>query len=193
MDAHARRRGAAPRGNAAILNGEDPRARALDGRRSSRPLDIANFIPASLTNLAAKITSSASSAYRPRFGVGITEWRVMVLLANEPWSTPVHICAATGLDKGAVSRSLRDLALAGLVEILDDGPKIRRLPVALTEKGLDVHDGIAEAARAREAALLADFSDEERALLQSFLMRLQRRVESFDDPGQDKDKKSPPR
>ena len=154
-------------------------ARPDDDRRSARALDMNAFVPAVLTNLAQKISATASALYRPRFGVGITDWRIMALLASEPWTAPVRICEATGLDKGAVSRSLRDLVEAGLVEIRDVGANRRRLPAALTPKGLAVHDELVEAALAREAQLLREFSPDERATLLQFLGRMQAQVDSL--------------
>jgi DNA-binding MarR family transcriptional regulator len=132
------------------------------------------FVPAMLTNLAQKITTTASAAYRPQFGVGITDWRIMALLAAEPWIAPVRICEATGLDKAAVSRSLQELMKAGFAETLEDGVAQRRLPVALTPKGLAVHDEIVAYALAREERLLTGFTTEERAQLRALISRLQR-------------------
>jgi DNA-binding MarR family transcriptional regulator len=172
------RRAEAPR-RARARKSEPNEAARDSGRRSPRALDLKEFVPAALTFLAQRITATGSALYRPRFGVGITDWRVIALLAAEPWIAPVRISEATGLDKGAVSRSLRDLSEAGLIEIRDEGANRRRLPVALTRKGLAVHDEIVEAALAREAHLMADFSPEERALLQDFLARIQRRVETL--------------
>jgi len=181
MQSNVGGRTAAPRRTAKKEGGRD--RGAPEDRKSPRALDMSAFVPAALTNLASKITASASALYRPRFGVGITDWRVMALLAAEPWSAPVHIGEATGLDKGAVSRSLRDLAKAGLVETRDAGGKSRRLPIALTRKGLAVHDAIVEAALAREAFLLQGFSPDERAALRDFLSRIQRRVEEIGEEG----------
>ena len=48
-----------------------------DDRRSPRALDMNDFVPAVLTNLSQKLSASASALYRPRFGVGITDWRIM--------------------------------------------------------------------------------------------------------------------
>jgi len=148
-------------------------------RRSAHALDMDAFVPAALTNLAQRITSTASASYRPRFGVGITDWRVMAMLAAEPWLAPVKICEATGLDKAAVSRSLRDLAKAGLVEGRAGEPHQRRLPFALTPAGLQVHDQLATVARAREERLLRGFSAKERALLAEFIARMRREVEGL--------------
>jgi DNA-binding MarR family transcriptional regulator len=137
------------------------------------------FIPSALTNLAQKITSTASATYRPRFGVGITDWRIIALLGAEPWIAPVRICEATGLDKAAVSRSLRDLLKAGLVEVRGAEPNRRRLPFALTAKGLAAHDRIVVVALERQEQLLSGFSPKERALLQNFIARMRRVVETI--------------
>jgi DNA-binding MarR family transcriptional regulator len=148
-------------------------------RRSALAIDMDAFIPAALTNLAQKITATASATYRPRFGVGITDWRIIALLAAEPWIAPVRICEATGLDKAAVSRSLRDLAESGLVEARSGEKNRRRLPVALTAKGLAVHDMIVGLALARQEQLLTGFSAGERAQLMDFLARMRREAETF--------------
>ena len=149
------------------------------GRRSALAIDMDAFIPAALTNLAQKITSTASATYRPRFGVGITDWRIIALLAGEPWIAPVRICEATGLDKAAVSRSLRDLAEAGLVEVRAGEPNRRRLPVALTANGLAAHDRIVIVALERQERLLKGFSSDERAQLRAFIARMRREVETI--------------
>jgi len=149
-----------------------------DDRRSPRAIDMEAFIPAALTDLAQKITATASATYRPRFGVGITNWRVIALLASEPWIAPVQICETTGLDKAAVSRALRDLAADGLVESRG-GDGRRRVPVALTARGLAVHDRIVGVALIRQEHLLSGFSAQERAQLKDFLTRMRRQVETI--------------
>lgn len=151
-----------------------PKTRAE--RSSPYALDLDRYIPAYFTFLAGKISASASAIYRPRFGVGITDWRIMALVAAQPWISAGRICAATGLDKAAVSRSVRDLAKAGLVDVLPDGNDQRRQTIALTRKGLALHDEIVKLAVAREEELLEGFSRGERRMLLAFLMRLQARV-----------------
>ena len=148
-------------------------------RRSKRALNMETFVPAYLTFLAQKISASASALYRPEFGVGITDWRIIALLAVEPWITPTRICDATGLDKGAVSRSVHNLIEDGLVEQQAGSGTQRRLPLALTPKGLGVHDRIVTLAIARQEQLLSGFSAEERALLIDFLARMRAQVEAL--------------
>jgi DNA-binding MarR family transcriptional regulator len=140
-----------------------------DDRRSAHALDTRTFLPSALMLLAQKIAASASAAYRPRFGVGLTDWRVLAALGAEPWIAPARIVEASGLDKAAVSRSLGVLRHAGLVE---GEPGRRGGAHALTPQGLVLHDRMAAAAAERERRLLADFSAEDRVLFAEFVRRM---------------------
>lgn len=142
-------------------------------RISAHALDLDHYVPAYLTYLAGKISSSASATYRPKFGVGITDWRIMALLATEPWITAGRICDVIGLDKAAVSRSVREMKKLGIVEADED--QYRQL-IALTRKGLGLHDRIVKVSLEREGQLLENFSAAERKLLINFLSRMHAQV-----------------
>ena len=147
---------------------------ALDStRNSAHALDLDHYVPAYLTYLAGKISSSASANYRPKFGVGITDWRIMALLATEPWITAGRICDVIGLDKAAVSRSVREMKKSGIVETGDD--QYRQL-IALTRNGLILHDRMVKLSLARERQLLKGFTAEERKQLINFLSRMHAQV-----------------
>ena len=145
-------------------------------RTSARALNLDNYVPAYLTYLAGKISSSASATYRPKFGVGITDWRIMALLATEPWITAGRVCDVIGLDKAAVSRSVQrdEIKRIGHVQRTDDD-QYRQL-IALTRKGLNLHDRIVKLSLERERQLLKGFSAAERKLLINFLSRMHAQV-----------------
>jgi DNA-binding MarR family transcriptional regulator len=171
-----KRAGSVPQKKALLPKPPQPPA---PDRRSVSALDLRAFTPAAITLLAQKISAAASATYRPRFGVGLTDWRIMALLAAEPWIAPVRIAEATGLDKAAVSRSLRDLREAKLVEASDEGPSRKRSVLALTPEGLRLHDRLAETARERESRLMRGFSDEERARLQDYVERMLKAIDEL--------------
>ncbi|MFO1167868.1 MAG: MarR family transcriptional regulator [Rhodoblastus sp.] len=145
---------------------------AADARSSPNALDLENYVPAFLTWIANKLSSSASLIYRRRFGVGIVEWRIMALLAVEPWITAGKICEVIGLDKAGVSRSVRFLLDKGYVETRYRDNNNRRQFIALTRAGIELHDQIALVASTREEQLLTGFSDEERAMAVRLLTRM---------------------
>ena len=99
----------------------------------------------------------------------------MALLAVEPWIVAGRVCDVTGLDKGAVSRSLRDLAQRSLVDVETDEADQRRQLIALTRKGVPLHDRMVDIAVERERQLLAALSADEQAALIDFLKRLRSR------------------
>jgi DNA-binding MarR family transcriptional regulator len=140
-------------------------------RRSAYALNQRAFLPSAIMLLAQKIAASASAAYRPSFGVGLTDWRVLAALGAEPWIAPARIAEASGLDKAAVSRALGALRAAGWVES-DGGPALRGGALALTPAGLALHDRLVEAAAERQRRLLAGFSAEERAQFASYIARM---------------------
>lgn len=157
---------------------ESERSGEQDSSRCSpSALNLDNYIPAQINFLASKISASASAVYLPQFGIGITAWRIMAQLAHEAWVGASHICQVTGMDKGAVSRSLRELETRQLIEIRADAQHGRRQLIALTEKGVALHDTMVNIAVAREHDLLQGFSDSEVDQLLNFLRRMRQRIE----------------
>jgi len=72
-------------------------------------LDLDQYVPGLLLWLSNKVSSSASAIYHEKFGIGVTEWRVLAYFKIYPWSTASRACELMGLDKGAVSRSIGTL------------------------------------------------------------------------------------
>ncbi len=161
-------------------------ARTLrDGSRASaRALDFGSYIPAYLSYLSTKLASGASAIYRPKFGIGITDWRIIALLAAEPWIVASRICNSTGLDKAAVSRCVRTLKRMGLIDIAPDRDDQRKQLIALTGKGVALHDRIVELAVAREQALLEGLTARERKTLLRLLMHLQKQLRKANTVGE---------
>ena len=146
-----------------------PSSRIKDGRLQ---IDFDNFLPFSLTAIANRIARSASRTYLRRFGIGINEWRTMANLRAWPGITANMICHRSGLDKAAVSRSLKLLEDAGMVCSSVDSGDVRGRSMKLTEKGDELHDRVILVALERETRLLTGFTPLERAQLLSFVTRL---------------------
>lgn len=128
-------------------------------------LDLRAYVPALLTFLANKLTRSGSALYRREFGVGITEWRIMAMLAVEPWISAQRICQVIGFDKAPVSRSLAALDRLGLLEFRAEGGDARRRRIALSPAGRALHDRIIQVALERERRLLSVLTPEQRGAL----------------------------
>lgn len=133
-------------------------------------LDLDYYVPGLLLWLSNKVASSASSLYHDKFGVGVTEWRLLAYFKIYPWSTASKACELMGLDKGAVSRSLSTLVAEGLLEGRPQG--LRRIEYRVTRKGNRLHDKIYELAMAREEALLEGVTAQERQTLVKLLRHM---------------------
>lgn len=162
-----------PKRNEAI--GATPNA-PLIRKNGIQVLDLDRYIPFLVSAIGNKWSRSSSKIYREAFGVGVTEWRVMAMLAIEPGITAYRICQVIGLDKAAASRALQTLEKLGYVEISQENSALRRKLVSLTASGLEMHARIISMAHVREAALVADLSPEEIDLLAGLLRRLLRNV-----------------
>ncbi|WNJ89773.1 MarR family winged helix-turn-helix transcriptional regulator [Bosea sp. 685] len=139
-------------------------------------LDLGGYVPYFLTAISNTWSRSSSRLYIERFGVGVTEWRVISQLAIEPAIAAQRICEVIGLDKGAVSRSVATLVAARHVTERPDDRDARRQVLELTTSGYALHDALIALATTREDLLLGDFTAEEKAQLTGFLHRLHARL-----------------
>jgi len=124
-------------------------------------LDLALYVPYFFASVNNALSASASTAYRQEFGIGITEWRVLSTLAQEPGAFATDIVSLLALDKAAVSRALSGLAKLGKIEPELHPKDPRRKSWTLTDKGWRIHNEILAKALEREDRLLKGVSAKE--------------------------------
>jgi DNA-binding MarR family transcriptional regulator len=135
-------------------------------------IDLDRYVPAFVTNIANKLSNSATSAYQRNFGVNVTEWRIMTQLAIEPGIPASRICQVIGFNKGPISRTLAVMQKRGLVTIRTDPNDGRTHSISLTAKGRGIHDKVIVVALEREKRLLSCLKADEREMLIELLRRL---------------------
>jgi DNA-binding MarR family transcriptional regulator len=108
------------------------RKAAATGTDGAEVLDLERYVPALITFIANKLSRSATVLYQKRFGVNVTEWRILVLLAIELGIPASRICHVIGFDKGPVSRTLSTMQERGLVAIKTDPKDGRTHSISLT-------------------------------------------------------------
>lgn len=118
-------------------------------------LDISNYTPFFLSSINNALSRGASSIYREKFGIGISEWRAVSMLAIEPDITAARICEVVNLDKAAASRALATLDELGYLESETSETDPRKKRWRLNRKGYDLHEAIMRIALAREETLIA--------------------------------------
>lgn len=129
----------------------------------------AAFLMGAISN---KLVSSGSAIYRRNFGIGFTEWRVMVMLALEPEVPARRICDVVGLDKAAISRGIKALETAGLIEPTVATADRRSRAYVLTPAGHAAYERILAVSREHERRLLAGLEPQEIPILIDMLRRM---------------------
>jgi DNA-binding MarR family transcriptional regulator len=135
-------------------------------------LELERFLPYRLSVLSNRVSSAIERVYGDRFGVGVTEWRVMAVLGHQPRLSAGEVASRTAMDKVAVSRAVTGLVERGLVEREVHDDDRRRSVLALSPQGRAVHDQIVPMALAFEQRVLGGMDADERDLLFRLLDRL---------------------
>ena len=149
-------------------------------RRTGARLD--RYVLALITFIANKLSRSATVVYQKRFGVNVTEWRILSLLAIEP-ETPARICHVIGFDKGPVSRTLPEWRSAGWSA---SGPTggTRTHSISPTAKGYTTHDQVIAVALERERRLLSCLNKPERETSIGLLLRVHGNLDAVKGAGE---------
>ncbi|MEZ0470867.1 MarR family winged helix-turn-helix transcriptional regulator [Luteimonas salinilitoris] len=135
-------------------------------------LELERFLPYRLSVLSNHVSQTIATAYAERFGIGITEWRVIAVLGRYPELSANAVADRTAMDKVAVSRAVARLLRRGLLEREMHGSDRRRSVLQLSEAGYRVYDEVVPLALGYERNLLARLDDEERAMLDRLLTKL---------------------
>jgi DNA-binding MarR family transcriptional regulator len=143
-------------------------------------LDLDHYVTYSLSVIDNMLALGAYRIYRKRFGVNVTEWRVLGSLALFAPMTANDICLLTRTDKAPISRAIARLIASGLVRREADAKDRRRIMLALTPKGRSTHDRILPVAIEREAKLLAALTPDEIEQFRKILKKLRRQAATLD-------------
>ncbi len=162
-----------------------------DGRKSTPTrqrhgrdvVDITTYIPYFLTSVNNALSRGASQLYLERFGVGIVEWRVVSMLANEPRIPASRACDVIALDKGATSRALMRLYDQGYLEFEASEGDPRKKIWWLNDKGYRLHDDILSLALERERQLIRDIDPDDLEVFLTVMRQMRRNVDRLRSDG----------
>lgn len=152
------------------------RRRPAPAKASTPPatpdLELERFLPYRLSVLSNRISDAIASAYRGRFGLGVTEWRVMAVLGRHPGLSAGEVAQRTAMDKVAVSRAVARLLERGFIKRETHGDDRRRSVLALSAAGFEVYETIAPLVIEITRKLMSVLSEEEEQLLETLILRL---------------------
>jgi DNA-binding MarR family transcriptional regulator len=135
-------------------------------------LELDRFLPYRLSVLSNRVSQTIATAYGERFGIGITEWRVIAVLGLQPGLSANQVAERTAMDKVAVSRAVAKLLERNLLQRDTHGDDRRRSVLELSEAGYKVYDEVVPLAQGFERDLLSVLDEDERTMLDRLLTKL---------------------
>ncbi|GAB4175126.1 MAG: MarR family transcriptional regulator [Wenzhouxiangellaceae bacterium] len=135
-------------------------------------LDLEHFLPYRLSVLSNRISEAIAASYRDRFGLSVTEWRVIAIIGRHPGSTATEVAQRAAMDKVAISRTVKRLMARGLLRRRTDRGDRRSRRLRLSPAGQAIHDQVVPAAQRFEKQLLDALQPAERELLDRLIERL---------------------
>lgn len=138
----------------------------------SRADHLLQSIPALISWINSKLSTASSAIYRERFGVGVTERRILFQLSIENDISVKRITDAVGTDKGTISRAVAKLESLDLLKVHNNQRDARMRVVGSTRKGRAMLRRMNALSAKRVEFLTSIFSDEEHEQLVEMLQRL---------------------
>lgn len=160
---------------------------ASDGN-AEQGYELSGFLPYQLSIASNAVSSLIAERYRKRFGLKITEWRIMAVLGDAgqksgPISGPISgrltqrdLTEATLMDKVAVNRACKVLEERGLIERVANEKDGRSHLLELTADGRAIHQEVMPLAKATERELCEGLEPAEEQALRALLERLRVRA-----------------
>jgi len=144
---------------------------------TSRHLNLDHFLPYRLSVLTNRISQGLAELYAERFGINITQWRVIAVLGRAPGLSANEVAERTAMDKVAVSRAVARLLDEQLLQRTLHADDRRRSILQLSAKGRRIYAEIVPLALAYERGLLDVLDADERAVLERALRKLGQRMD----------------
>lgn len=126
-----------------------------------------------------KMSRQIGQAVQKLENLRLPEWRILALLAQAGALSQADIRVQIGMDKGQISRTIKNMLASDLVENENGSVKSRNVRLGLTEKGIAVHQRVDVMMEQRNSVLLASLSAEQKQSLYSGLDLIERAVDKW--------------
>ena len=122
-------------------------SKTVNGRKA---IDLENYCSYYFIVIANRLSRGASAIYREKFGVGVVEWRCMVMLAMEEGVNAARISEVSSINKSLVSRALAKLEEQEYIEDYSGSTKRKPRLMQFTSAGRRLYEQMLEVTLLRE-------------------------------------------
>lgn len=155
----------------------------MTDKTTAQPIDFSLLIDHGvtfrMTGVANRLNRSASAYYRSSFGIGVQEWRMVLVLGKNEELTVGDAALAADLDTASASRALKSLKESGCVTLEMTTSRGRATLAKLTDEGRALHEKLAEAGAVRAAKITAGLTQDELTQLYSLLGRIKQNADAL--------------
>jgi DNA-binding MarR family transcriptional regulator len=140
--------------------------------KQSSLLTLERYLPYRLSILSNRTSTLVAESYKDRFGLSITEWRIMAVLGEYPGVSADEISLKTQIEKSLISRAISKLLKRNLIQRQISKEDKRRSQIELSTMGFDVYSQIVPLSLKYEQQLLSCLSLQEQEDLSNLIDRL---------------------
>ncbi len=144
-----------------------------------KKFDIRDRLGYRVQNLANKMILWGTRTYAQELDVGVQEWRILAVLARKGHGTASDVCDLTMMDKGNVSRAVKNLVKEGRLKEKTDRNDKRSMTLAVTPKGFEIYKSLKKISDARERKFMASLTPAEQKALPNILTKLDSVIEDL--------------
>jgi DNA-binding MarR family transcriptional regulator len=148
--------------------------------RNGTGLNVEDFLTFRLTRLSNALRTNLTKRYLEEFNLSLPEWRLLALVTRFSPLRFSELTSRSSMDKGQVSRTLRELTKRGFIKMKVVKNRASRstealaapVVVAVTAAGRNLHKTVLPVARKRQVEFLMTLSESERVALYATLDKL---------------------
>lgn len=141
-------------------------------KRASAKLTLERFIPYRLSVLSNRVSAGVAAAYRDRFALSVTEWRIMAVLGEFPGLSGEEVSHKTQIEKSILSRAIQKLLKRNLVRRSVDDQDRRRQVLTLSKLGSDIYTQVVPLSLDYQEMLLSCLSTTEQERFEQYIDRM---------------------
>jgi DNA-binding MarR family transcriptional regulator len=143
------------------------------------PLNIDTYLPYRLSVASNKVSALIAKAYETRFGLTVTQWRLLVILSGGAALSQKSVIERSAMDKVTISRAVAATVTRGLV-IRSNGAQDRRTDVlTLSDAGRAIVEEVTPLVLALEASLVEVIGAGEAIALDDMLRKLEAQADKL--------------
>ena len=142
----------------------------MNSQRKIFSLD--GFLPYKLSLVSQSVSRMIAQEYENKFGLSMTQWRVLVIICNSQPLTANDIGTKSLLDKMTISRAVKSLRARSMINAKLAETDGRKRLLSITALGRQIYEDVLPIAQSYEDELLSSITDSERKTLEKTLDKL---------------------